>query len=48
MPAAIVRYALFDPVVASIVQKMLDDGKNPRDYEDFLKEQYKDHLIQVV
>lgn len=48
MPDAVVRYALFDPVVASIVQKMLDDGRNPKDYEDFLREEYKDHLIQVI
>ena len=48
MPDAVVQYALFDPVVAAIVQKMLDDGRNPREYESLLRDQYKDHLIQVI
>jgi len=47
MPGAEVRYGIFDPIVATIIEKILSDGKDARDYEDFLRDQYKHHLVKV-
>ena len=41
------RYGIFDPIVATIIEKILSDGKDARDYEDFLRDQYKHHLVKV-
>ena len=47
MPGAEVRYGIFDPIVASVIEQILADGKDARDYEGFLRDQYKHYLVKV-
>ena len=47
MPGVEVRYGIFDPIVASVIEQILADGKDPRAYEGFLRDQYKHYVVKV-
>lgn len=47
MPGAEVRYGIFDPIVASVIEQILADGKDARAYEGFLRDQYKHYVVKV-
>ncbi len=46
-PGAVVRYGIFDPIVACVIERMLEDGKDPRQYEAFLRQQYGKYLVNI-
>ena len=48
LPGAVVRFGTFDPIVASVIEKMIEDGKDARECESFLRAQYGQYLVKVV